>query len=128
MSTSAAQPAANPRTTHLIALEPTVRQSAFGVCGPDDGPEAPNAAAVRVRGGSADLVGQGVDGDRGGEHEDHVEWIADLDAVRVADTEPLLGDLGDLITVAFDLVLVVDDVAVDLQVGTAVDLDDEPIA
>ena len=40
----------------------------------------------------------------------------DLDAVGVADPEPLLRDLGDLVAVALDLVLVVDDVAVDLQV------------
>ena len=40
----------------------------------------------------------------------------DLDAVGVPQPEPLLGDLGDLVAVLVDLVLVVDDVALHLQV------------
>ena len=83
---------------------------------------------LRVTSGSAEVVRHAVDGDGGSEHERRVERIADLDSVGVPHSEPLLGDLGDLVAVAFDLVLVVDDVARDLQILPAIDLDVEPIA
>src|SRR5690606_24674211 len=88
------------------------------------------SALSSVRSGlrSADVAGHGVDRDRDGEDQDRIDSLRDLDAVRVAHPEPLLGHLGDLVAVAFDLVLVVDDVAVDLQVGLAVDIDLEVVA
>ena len=69
-----------------------------------------------------------VHGDGHGEDEDRIDARFDLDAIGVAETEPLLRHLGDLAVVRLDLVLVVDDVAVDLQVLTAVDLDLEVVA
>ena len=43
--------------------------------------------------------------------------LFDLDAVGVAQAEPLLGDLAHLVAVLVDLVFVVDDVAVGLEVA-----------
>lgn len=55
-----------------------------------------------------------VDTHRDGEDEWHVLVLGQLDAVGVADAEPLLRDLSDLLSVTLDLVFVIDDVAVGL--------------
>ena len=73
-------------------------------------------------------MGERVDGDGDREDQHGVDVVVDLDAVGVAHAEPLLRDLGDLVAVALDLVLVIDDVAVDLQVLAVVDLDVEAVA
>ena len=59
-------------------------------------------------------VRHGVHGHRHRQHERQVLLRGDLDAVGVADPEPLLRDLGDLASVVLDLVLVVHDVALHL--------------
>src|ERR1700733_10848124 len=51
-----------------------------------------------------------------------------LDPVRLADPEPALGDLGDLVAVALDLVFVIHDVALGGQLATGLELDREAIA
>ena len=48
--------------------------------------------------------------------------------VSVPDPEPPLGDLGDLVPVALDRVLMVDDVALDVEVRAVFDLDDPALA
>ena len=68
-------------------------------------------------------MGHGVDHGGGGEDEDVVLAGEHLDSVGVADPEPPLGDLGDLVPVAFDRVFVVDDVPLDLHVRAVVGLD-----
>jgi len=61
--------------------------------------------------------------DRGrGQDQDVVLAGHDLDPVGVADPEPPLGDLGDLVPVALDRVLVLDEVAVGVQVRAALAL------
>ena len=54
--------------------------------------------------------------------------LGQLDTVGIADPEPLLRHLGHRVAVTFDLVLVLDDVAVGLEVRTAFDLDDVVVA
>jgi outer membrane protein assembly factor BamB len=83
--------------------------------------EQPQLVAYTVR--LPGRVGHGVDHGGGGEDEDVVLAGEHLDAVGVADPEPPLGDLGDLMPVTFDRVLVVDDVPLDLHVRAVVDLD-----
>jgi hypothetical protein len=53
---------------------------------------------------------------------------SDLDAVGTANPEPLLRDLGDLLPVTLDLVLVVDDVALCRHVPAALDVDRVAVA
>src|SRR4051812_17934525 len=72
-------------------------------------------------------VGHAVDDGGDGQDESGILPLLDLDPVGVGDAEPLLRDLGDLVTVALDLVLVVDDVALHLEVLTVLDLDVEPL-
>src|SRR5688572_15029212 len=72
-------------------------------------------------------VAERVHGDGNAEHERYVERVLHGHAVAVPDPEPLLRHAGDLLTVALDLVLVVGDLPVHLQVGSAVDLDVEPV-
>ena len=64
-----------------------------------------------------------VQADGDGEQQRHVRAVRDLDAVRVTDPEPLAGDLGDGVAVRLDLVLLVDQVAVDLQLAARLQLD-----
>jgi hypothetical protein len=59
-------------------------------------------------------VGHGVEHSGRSEDQDVVLARGHLDTVGVPDPEPSLGHLGDLRPVAFDLILVVDDVAVDV--------------
>src|SRR4051812_3394855 len=80
------------------------------------------------RAGSACRMSHAVDDSGHRQDQARVLSVLDLDAVGVSDTEPLLGDLGDLVASALDLVLMVDDVALDLQVVTVLDLDLEPFA
>jgi hypothetical protein len=51
------------------------------------------------------VLGQGVNGHGDGQDEHDVGGVADLDAVVVADAEPLLAGLSDRVAVAFDLVI-----------------------
>src|SRR5262249_35594105 len=69
-----------------------------------------------------------VDTDGAGEDERVVLVWADLDAVRVAHPEPARRHLGHLVAVALELVLVIDDVALRLEVGAALDLDRVAVA
>src|SRR4051794_10196272 len=69
-----------------------------------------------------------VDADRDGEDQRVLLAFGDLDPVGVADAEPALRYLGDVVAAPLDLVLVVDDVALRLHVLAAVDLDREPLA
>ncbi len=73
---------------------------------------------------SADLV----DTDRGRQDQGVVLAGGDLDSVRVADPEPALRDLRDLVAASLDLELVVDDVALGLEVVPVLDLDREAVA
>ena len=77
---------------------------------------------------SEKVVGQGVDGDGDRQQQHGGVLVVDVDAVGVPGAEPLLGDRGDRVALAFDLVLVVDEVAMRLQVGTVVDVDLEAVA
>src|SRR4051812_14242760 len=63
-----------------------------------------------------------------GQDQGDVLVLSELDPVGVPDAEPLLGDLCDLVAVALDLVLVVEDVAMGLQVLAALDVDDVVVA
>ena len=78
---------------------------------------------MNVTRASRDVVAHLVDADRGREDERVVLARRDLDPVRVAHAKPALGDLADRVAVALDLVLVVDDVALRLQLAAALDLD-----
>src|ERR1700751_5799905 len=73
-------------------------------------------------------VGHLVDAHGGGQDQRVVLTRSDLDAVCVADPEPALGDLSDLVAVPFDLELVIDDVPLRAELATALDLDRVPIA
>src|SRR5436190_20128501 len=73
---------------------------------------------------AAHLVGA----DGGGDDEGVVLLFRYLDAVRVADAEPARRHLGHSVAVPFDLVLVVDDVALGLEVVTALDVDRVAVA
>src|SRR5436190_19195283 len=68
---------------------------------------------------AAHLVGA----DGGRDDEGVVLLFRYLDAVRVADAEPARRHLGHSVAVPFDLVLVVDDVALGLEVVTALHVD-----
>src|ERR1700746_3664842 len=61
-----------------------------------------------------------------GQDQNVVFTRSHFDPVRITDPEPSLGDLGDLCAVALDPVLVVDDVALDVQIRAAFELDDPP--
>src|SRR3954469_24531736 len=69
-----------------------------------------------------------VDADGAGEDQRVVLTWRDLDPVGVTDAEPAFRDLGDLVAVAFEAELVVEDVALRLQVGSALDLDRVAVA
>src|SRR5262249_17890545 len=64
-----------------------------------------------------------VDADRAGEEERIVLPRCDLDPICVAHPEPALRHLRDLVAVTLELVLVVDDVALRLEVSSARDVD-----
>src|SRR4051794_10717728 len=97
-----------------------------GFCG---GEEAATRRTSRGRGlrPQRSVVGHLVDADRRGDDEGVVCAGRDLDPVAVADPEPALGDLGDLVAVALDLVLVVDDVALGGQLPALAELDREAL-
>src|SRR3954466_4679228 len=81
-----------------------------------DPPARPDPPGGVIPTGSAPGVGHAVDDSGHRQDQARLDAGLDLDAVGVGDPEPLLGDLGDLVAVALDLVLVVDDVALGLQV------------
>jgi hypothetical protein len=100
---------------------------------PRCGSEGRRAAPIRARcqrGSRHGSVagGQRVDGD--GDREDERDVLArrNVDAIGVPHSKPLLGDRGDRVAVALDLVLVVDDVAVRFHVGAVLDVDSEAIS
>ena len=64
-----------------------------------------------------------INGDRNGQDEDVILSIVDLDAVGVCKTEPFLGDFGNLIPSLLDGVFVVEDVALNIEVRSIVDID-----
>src|SRR5690349_3382520 len=68
-----------------------------------------------------------VDADGRSEYQGLVLTGRDVDPVRVANAEPALGDLGDLVAVALDLVLMVDDVALGVQLAAVREVDGEAI-
>src|SRR3954454_12863521 len=74
------------------------------------------------------VVAHLLDADGDGQDQPVVLVGLDLDPVRVAHAQPALGDLGDLLAVALDLVLVVDDVALGRQIVSALDLDRVAVA
>src|SRR6266480_5485678 len=69
-----------------------------------------------------------IDADGRREDEGFVLTGCDLDSVGVPDPKPTLRDLGDLIALALDLVLVVDDIPLRLHVLAALNLDREAVA
>jgi len=69
-----------------------------------------------------------VDAHRDGEHQRLVLAVGDLHSVRVPNAEPALRNAGDGLAVTRDLVLVVDEVALGVEIGPPFDLDREPIA
>lgn len=71
-------------------------------------------------------VGQGVEcgGDR--EEEHHVFPWGDIYRVGVADPNPLLRDLGDHDVITFDLVFMIEHVALCAEVWAVLNLDTEP--
>src|ERR1700739_1396637 len=73
-------------------------------------------------------VSHGVDHRSSGQDQDVVFPWRRLDAVGITHPEPPLGYFGDPLPVPLDHVLVVHDVALDVQVRTAVDLDRPPLA
>src|SRR6185369_16224912 len=79
------------------------------------------------RPGSGDLVRHLVDRDRRRKDEGDVLVGADLDAVRISDGEPALRDLGNLLAIALELVLVIRDLALDIVVDAAGALDLEAL-
>src|SRR5262249_17784447 len=72
------------------------------------------------------VVRQLVDANDRGDDQRVVLARLDLDSIGVARAEPALRDLGDLLAVALDLVLVLDEVALRLQLLAALDLDRKP--
>src|SRR4051794_623638 len=69
-----------------------------------------------------------VDAHRCREDQSRALLRADLDPIRIADPEPALGDLSDLLATARDLVLVIDDVSLGPQLATVLELDREALA
>jgi len=67
-------------------------------------------------------VGHGVD-HGGGQDQDVVLTWRYLDSIGVTDPEPSLGHLGDPVPVALDGVLVIDHVALHVQVRAVFDLE-----
>ena len=53
-------------------------------------------------------------------------WI-DLNTVGITDAEPLLRDLGHFVTTFANRVFVIQDVALDFQIGAILDLDSKTI-
>src|SRR3954447_15447169 len=80
-------------------------------------PEPPSAAPGSVS------AGQRVDRDGDRENERDVLTGRDVDAVGVPHAEPFLGDRGDRVAVALDLVLMIDDVPMRLHVVAVLDVD-----
>src|SRR6516225_8105593 len=74
------------------------------------------------------LVRHGIDGDRGGEHHHRIMAGRDLDAVRIGDAEPLLGHSRYCGVPVVERVLVVEDVALHVQVRAVTDLDHPAVA
>src|SRR3954468_16888290 len=95
-------------------------------------PSSANRTDTPTRSGLAaswSVVGHRVDGDGDSEDQRGIDLLAEnVDAVGIAHPEPFLRDFGDLVAVLLDLVLVVDDVAVRLDVRRAVDVDLELVA
>src|SRR3954454_7816173 len=85
------------------------------------------AAGPRTSTSGGSAVRHLVQGDGHGEQQRLVLTRADLDAVGLADPEPLLRDPRDRVAVPLDLVLVVEDVPVRLEILSILDLDLEPI-
>src|SRR5262249_6176821 len=69
------------------------------------------------------LMGQLVDYHCHGQNNDIVLAGCDLHAIAVTQAEPLLGDLRYFVVALTDGVLVVQDIAVDLQLGAVLDVD-----
>src|SRR5690606_30629169 len=63
-----------------------------------------------------------------GEYEDIVLALLDLHAVGIGKAEPLLGDFSDLVATFTDAVLVIENVALHLQVRPVANFDDPAIA
>src|SRR5215469_9298074 len=116
-------------TTAATSVIPPPRSSRhLGHSATSPRPASPAHWLVLRAAGLSVRVGHGVD-DRGdGQHQDVVLTREHLDPVGVPDPEPALGDLGDLVVVALDRVLVVDDVAVGVQVGAVLQLGHPPLA
>src|SRR3954447_19657505 len=89
---------------------------------------APFPLRAGFRTSAPSVVRHLVDGDRDGEKERVVLLRRDLDAVGVADAEPLLRHLRDRPAVALDLVLVVEHLALRVHVLAADDVDREVVA
>jgi hypothetical protein len=106
----------------IPARQPTGDPGASG-----DGPETPAPDDEQPDTGLPGRVGHGVEHGGRGEDQDVVLARRHLDAVGVPDPEPSLGHFGDLRPVAFDPVLVVDDVAVHLHVGAVLHMHVEPV-
>ena len=73
-------------------------------------------------------MGHLVDADR--HRQDHNIILArfNFHTVAISYAEPLLGNLGDLVRALTDAVLVVQDIAFYLQVGSVLDLDRKTVA
>src|SRR5205823_14923787 len=84
-----------------------------------------------IRGGEAvsdvQALGHRVDASCRREEQGVVLPGSYLDPIRVAEAKPALGDLGDLVTIALDLVLVVDDIASHAQLAVVLELDLETV-
>src|SRR3954451_17395459 len=90
-------------------------------------PSPKDQACVDAVAISAVRRGHLVDHRGDGEDQDLVLAGLDLDAVGVRHAEPPLGHLSDGAAVRLDLVLVVEEVALHVQVGPARDLDRHPV-
>src|SRR4029079_16715415 len=90
-------------------------------------PEPTPRSRQSKRIGSADLVRHLVDGNGRGQDERDIFVRTDLDAVRISDGEPALRDLGNLLAIALELVLVIRDLALDIVVDAGA-FDLEPLA
>jgi hypothetical protein len=111
-------------TAHRIPA----RQPSGDTDASEDGPEIPAPDEEQPDTGLSGRVGHGVEHGGRRQDQDVVLVRGHLDAIGVPDPEPALGHFGDLRPVAFDLVFVVDDVALDVQVLAVLDLDDPSFA
>src|SRR3954466_12119400 len=129
---SSAMPSPTPNPLAMESPRTSTRKasSARAAAGPAAAASSRAARMTARADANATSVAAGQRVDRDGDREDEGGVLAGphVDAVGLADAEPLLRDGRDRVAAALDLVLVVDDVPVRLQVVAVLDVDREAVA